>query len=123
MAELTAARAEVEAVAAADAARRSGQPHTPKGAVAAALTGVDAPTVLRAGARATVVSPKAAAAQTGTDALAAGLTEIASFTGGTTLPPWTGTMITMGSRLLSGTSVSAAGSLPSPRPTTSSGPR
>jgi hypothetical protein len=35
----------------------------------------------------------------------------------------TGTMVTMGSRPLSGTSVPAAGGLPSPRPTTSSGPQ
>jgi hypothetical protein len=80
MAELAAARAEVEAAAAADAApvaptalflptttettssswrgrqrgsrQRNGQPRTPRGAVAAALTGADAPTVLRAEARA-----------------------------------------------------------------------
>jgi hypothetical protein len=35
----------------------------------------------------------------------------------------TGTMVTMGSRPLSGTSVSMAGGLPSPRPTTLSGPQ
>jgi hypothetical protein len=133
MAELAAARAEVEAAAVADAARaaaaeltpvapaalflpmttettssswqgrqrgsrrRSGQPHTTKGVVAAALTGTDAP--------------------------AAGLMEIAAFTGRAALPPQTGTMVTMGSRPLSETSVPAAGGLPSPRPTTSSGPR
>jgi hypothetical protein len=55
--------------------------------------------------------------------LMAGLTEIAAFTGGAALPPRTGTMVTMGSRPLSGTSVPTAGGLPSPRPTTSSGPR
>jgi hypothetical protein len=48
------------------------------------------------------------------------LTEIAAFIGSVTLPPQTVTMITMGSRPLSGTSVPAAGGLPSPRPTTSS---
>jgi hypothetical protein len=65
----------------------------------------------------------APAAQTGTDAPAVGLTKIAAFTGGATLPPRTGTMVTMGSRPLSGTSAPATGGLPSPRPTTSSGPR
>jgi hypothetical protein len=74
--------------------RRSGQPRTPRGAVVAA--------------------------QTGADAQAAGLTEIAAFTGGAALPPRTDTM---GSRPLSGTSVSTTGDLPTPRPTTSSGPR
>jgi hypothetical protein len=64
-----------------------------------------------------------ATALTGTDALAVGLTEIAAFTGGAALPPRTGTMVTMGSRTLSGTSVPTAGDLPSPRPTTSSGPQ
>jgi hypothetical protein len=95
----------------------------PQGHMAAALTGVDAPAVLRAGVRAAAVSPTAAAAQTGADAPAAGLTEIAAFTGGVALPPRTGTMVTMGSRPLSGMSVPAAGGLPSPRPTTSSEPR
>jgi hypothetical protein len=91
--------------------------------VAAALTGANAPAALPAGARAVAVSSTAAAAQTGADASAVGLTEIVTFTGGATLPPRTGTMVTMGSRPLSGTSVPAAGDLPSPRPTTSSGPR
>jgi hypothetical protein len=68
-------------------------------------------------------APTAAAAQTDADTPAAGLTEIVAFTGGAALPPRTGTMVTMGSRPLSGTSVPAAGGLPSPRPTTSSGPR
>jgi hypothetical protein len=66
---------------------------------------------------------QAAAAQTGADTPAAGLTETAAFTGGAALPPRTGTMVTMGSRPLSGTPVPAAGGLPSPRPTTSSGPQ
>jgi hypothetical protein len=139
MAELAAAREEVEAAAAADAAhaavaelealhasstdssvsanddrynklklaREAAREQAmqwaaahPQGAVAAALTGTDAPA-----------------------ALWAGLTEIATFIGGATLPPRTGTMVTMGSRPLSGTSVPTAGGLPSPRPTTSSGPR
>jgi hypothetical protein len=94
-----------------------------RGAAAAALMGADAPMVLREGARATAVSPTAAATKTGMDAPTAGLTEIAAFTGGTTLPPRAGTMVTMGYRPLSGTSVLAAGGLPSPRPTTSSGPQ
>jgi hypothetical protein len=66
-----------------------------------------APTALRTGARVAAVSPMATAAQTG----------------GATLPPRTGTVVTMGSRPLSGTSVPAVGGLPSPSPTTSSGPR
>jgi hypothetical protein len=103
--------------------RHSGQPRTPRGAVAAILTSVDAPAALQAGARAAAVSPMAAAAQTDADVPTAGLTEIAAFTGGAAPAPRTGTMITMGSRPLSGTSVPAAGGLPSPRPTTSSGPR
>jgi hypothetical protein len=65
----------------------------------------DAPAALQVGARAAAVSPMAATAQTGADVAAAGLTEIAAFTGGTALPPRTGTMVTMGSRPLSGTSV------------------
>jgi hypothetical protein len=100
-----------------------GSPRTPRGAVAAALTGVDASAALRVGARAAAVSPTAAATQTGEDASAVALTKIAAFTGGAALPPRTGTMVTMGSRPLSGTSVPAAGGLPSPRPTTLSGPR
>jgi hypothetical protein len=103
--------------------QRSGQPRTPRGAVAVALTGADALAVLWAGARAAAVSPMAAAAQIGVDAPAAGLTETVVFTGGAALPPRTGTMVTMGSRPLSGTPVPVAGGLPSPRPTTSSGSR
>jgi hypothetical protein len=91
--------------------------------VVAAQTGADAPATLRAGARETVVPPPMVAAQTGTNAPTARSTEITAFTGGVILPPRTSTMVTMGSRPLSGTSVPAAGGLPSPRPTTSSGPR
>jgi hypothetical protein len=69
------------------------------------------------------VAVAADAAQTGADAPAAGLTEITAFIGGAALPPRTGTMVSIGSRPLSGTSVPAAGGLPSRRPTTSSGPR
>jgi hypothetical protein len=65
-------------------------------------------------------APRAATVQTGTDAPTAGLMEIAAFTGGVALPPRTGTM---GSKPLSGASVPAAGGLPSPRSTTSSGLR
>jgi hypothetical protein len=151
MAELAAARAEVEAATAVDAARAAAAElkalHAsstgssvsadddrdnelkltreaareqaaqwaaadPRGTVAAALTGADVPAVLRVGAHAVVVSPTVA-----------GLTEIAVFTGSAPLPPRAGTMITMGYMPLSGTSAPAAGGLPSPRPTTSSGPR
>jgi hypothetical protein len=93
------------------------------GTVAVALMGADAPAVLRAEARAAAVSPTVAAAQTGMDAPTAGLTETAAFTDDAALPPRTGTMVTMGSTPLSGTPVPAAGGLPSPRPTTSSGPQ
>jgi hypothetical protein len=78
---------------------------------------------LRVGAHVVAVSPMTAAAQTGADEPAAGLTEIVAFTGGVALPPQTGTMVTMGSRPLSGTSIPAVGGLPSPRPTMSSGSR
>jgi hypothetical protein len=67
--------------------------------------------------------PDGGGAQTGADVSTVGLTEIVAFTGGAALPPRTGTMVTMRSRPLSRTSVPAAGGLPSPRPTTSSGPR
>jgi hypothetical protein len=70
----------------------------PSSAVAATQTGADALAALQAGAR-------AAAAQTGADAPAAGSTEIAVFTGGAVLPPRTGTMVTVGFRPLSGTSI------------------
>jgi hypothetical protein len=73
--------------------------------------------------RAAAVSPTATTAQTGPDVPAAGLTEIAAFTGSAVLPPRTGTMVTMGSRPLLGTSVPTVGGLPSLRPTMSSGPR
>jgi hypothetical protein len=84
--------------------------------------GADALVVLRAGACVTVVPPMVAAAQTGADAPAAESTEIMAFTGDAALPSQIGTMVTTGSRPLSGISVSAVGGLPSPRPTTSSGP-
>jgi hypothetical protein len=95
----------------------------PRGTVVAALTGADTPVALRAGAHAAAVPPTVATAQTGADAPAAGLMEITAFTGGAALPPRTSTMVTMGSRPLSRTSVPTAAGLPSPRPTTSSGPR
>jgi hypothetical protein len=63
--------------------------------VAAAQTGVDAQAELWAGVRGAVVPPTATAAQTSADAPAVGLTEIAAFTGGAALPPWTGIMVTM----------------------------
>jgi hypothetical protein len=91
--------------------------------VAAGLTGADALVALRVGARAAAVPSTVAVAQTGADMPATGLTEIVAFTCGVTLPLRIGTMVTMGSRPLSGTSVPAAGGLPSPRSTTSSGPR
>jgi hypothetical protein len=85
--------------------------------------GADTPATLQAGARMSAVPPMVVVAQTGIDALAAGLMEIMTFTGGTTLPPQIGTMFTVGSKPLSETSVPAVGGLPSPRPTTPSGPR
>jgi hypothetical protein len=92
----------------------------PQGTVVAAQTGVDAPAVLRAGARMAVVPLTAAVAQTGADTLvvglmeiahvrarldaadtsapptaAVGLTEIVAFIGGAALPPRIGIMVTM----------------------------
>jgi hypothetical protein len=75
------------------------------------------------GACVAAVSPTAAGAQTGADAASAGLTEITVFTCGAILPPQIGTMVTMRSRPLSGMSVPTADDLPSPRPTTLSGPQ
>jgi hypothetical protein len=90
--------------------------------VAAALTGTDVPAAFRAGGGCVATVPlMAATAKTGVNAPTTELTEIAAFICGTALPPWTGTMVTMGSRPLSGTSVPVAGGLHSPRPTTSSG--
>jgi hypothetical protein len=54
---------------------------------------------------------------------AVGSTKIVTSTGGVALPPRIGTMVTARSKPLPGTSVSAVGGLPSPRPTTSSGLR
>jgi hypothetical protein len=84
--------------------------------------GVDASAALRAGAPAVTEPPMAVAAQTGVDTQAAGLMEIAALIGGAAVPPRTGTMVTMGSMPLSRTLLPAAGGLPSPRPTMSSGP-
>jgi hypothetical protein len=78
---------------------------------------------LHEGVRAAAVPPTTTAAQTGVDAPVAGSTETAAFIGGATLPRRTGTMVIAGPRPLSGTSVLALGGLPSPRPTTSSGPQ
>jgi hypothetical protein len=74
--------------------------------VAAAQTGLDASTALWARAH-------TVAAQTSTDALAVlsveatESTEIAAFTGGAALPPRIGTVVTLRSRPLSGTSIPA----------------
>jgi hypothetical protein len=101
--------------------RHSGQPRIPMGArVATAQIGADALTALWARAH-------AAAAQTSVDtpavlpAAVTESTETAASTGGAALPPRIGT--TAWPRPLSGTSVPTVGGLPSPRPTTSSGPR
>jgi hypothetical protein len=91
--------------------------------VVVAQMGADTVAALQAGARAAGVPPTVAATQTGVDVSVAGSTEITAFTGGVALLLRIGTMVTMGSRPLSGTSVPAAGGLPSPRPTMSSGPR
>jgi hypothetical protein len=61
-----------------------------------AQTGADTPSTLQAGARAAVVPPMAAAAQTGADAPMARSTEIAIFIGGVALSPRSGTMVTAG---------------------------
>jgi hypothetical protein len=89
--------------------RLNGQPRA-----AAAYIGADALTALRA-------RTNVAAAQMGADAptvlpvAAAGLTEIAASTGDAALPHRIGTMVTVGSRPLLGTSVPTVGGLPSPR--------
>jgi hypothetical protein len=57
--------------------QRSGQPRTPRGVVAAAQMGADAPAKLQAGAHAAAVPPTVAVAKTGEDASATGSTEIA----------------------------------------------
>jgi hypothetical protein len=112
MTELAAARAEVEvAAAAAELTSSTGN------SVSADDDRDNELKLTREAAREQAAQWAAAHPQ---DVPAAGLTEITAFTGGATLPPRTGTM---GSRPLSGTSVPAAGGLPSPRPTTSSGPR
>jgi hypothetical protein len=85
---------------------------TPRGTVAVAQTSAEASAALWAGAHAAAVPPTAVVAQTGVDASAAGLTKIATFISGVTLSPWIGTIVTMGSRPLSGTSVPAAGGYP-----------
>jgi hypothetical protein len=137
IAELAAARAEVKAAAVADAAHvTAAELETLRASSIGSSVSADddrnnelklAREATREHAaqwaHAVTVPPTAAAAQTGADVPAAGLTEITAFTDDTTLPPRTGTMVTMGSRPLSRTSVPAAGDLPSPRPTTSSGPR
>ena len=107
-----------------------GQPRMPTSA-AAAQTGVDAPAALLVEARTAAVlleEARTAAvlleeARTAAALVADGSMESAAFTGSVALSPRIGTMVTTGSRLLSGTSVPAVGGLPSPRPTTSSGLR
>jgi colicin import membrane protein len=141
IAELAAARAEVEAAAAADAARAAAvelkalRASSTDSSVSATDDRDNELKLARETAREQAaqwaaahpqerrVSSTAAATQTGAGTSAVGLMEITAFTSGAALPPRTGTMVTTGSRPLSGTSVPAAGGLPSPRPTTSSGPR
>jgi hypothetical protein len=136
MAELAATRAEVEAAAVADAARAAAAELE---ALRASSTGSfvsvndnrdnelkqTREAAWEQAAQWTAVHPRGAmaAAQTCVDVPTAGLTEIVAFTGGVPLPPRTGTMVTMGSRPLSGTLIPTTGGLPSQRPTTSSGPR
>jgi hypothetical protein len=83
----------------------------------------DALAVLQVGSRMAAVPPMEVVTQTGVNVPAAGSMEIVAFTSGAALPPQTGTMVTAGSRPLSGMSVPVVGGLHSPRPTTSSGPR
>ena len=89
---------------------------------AVAQIGTDEPTALPARTRAAI-------ALMGADALTvllvavAGSMEITASTGGAALPLRIGSMVTEGSRPLSGISVPAVGGLPSPGPTTSSGPQ
>jgi hypothetical protein len=95
--------------------QRSGQPCTPTSAAAAQI-GVDTPPALLKEARTAV-----ALLEEVRTAAAYGSTESVAFTGGATLSPWFGTVVTTSTRLSSGMSAPAAGGLPSPRPTTLSG--
>jgi hypothetical protein len=134
MAELAAARAEVEAAAVADAAHAAAvelealRASSTGNSVSAADGRDNELKLVREPAREqttqwAVVPPTTVAAQTSMDVSAARLTEITAFTGDAALAPQTGSMVTMGSRPLSGMSVPVTGGLPSPRPTTSSGPQ
>jgi hypothetical protein len=137
MVKLAAARAEVEAAAATDAARaamvevKAQCASSTDNSVSADDDRDNELKLAREAAQEqaaqwavlTSADTSAAAAQTGVDVPAVGLTEIAAFTGGAVLPPQTGTLVTMGSTPLSGTSVPAVSGLPSSRPTTSSEPR
>jgi hypothetical protein len=109
MAELAAARAEVEAAARAAAAELEALRGN---SISSSLSADDELKLVREAAReqtaqwaATPRGCVVAAAQTGVDTPAARSTEITTFTGGATLPPRTSTMVTIGSRPLSGTNV------------------
>ena len=95
-----------------------GQLRTPT-SVAVAQTGAGAPSVLLVEAR----TAAALLEEARTATVADGSMESAAFTGSVPLSPRIGTVVTTGSRLLSGTLVPAVGGLPSLRPTTSSGLR
>jgi hypothetical protein len=125
MVELAAAREEVEAAAAVDAARAAtAELEALCSNRTSSSVSVDGGTdnELKLAREAAREQAAQWAVQIGADALAAGSTEIMAFTDGAALPPQTGTMVTMGSMPLLGTSIPAVGGLPSPRPTTSSGP-
>ena len=84
-----------------------GQPRTPTSAVAA-QTGADAPVALLEEARTTAALLEEARTATVAD----GSMESATFTGSVALSPRIGTVVTTGSRLLSGMSAPAVGGLP-----------
>jgi hypothetical protein len=100
MVKLAAPRAEVEAAATVDAAHVASAELEADATLFLSTTTETAP--LRAGACAAAVPPTTTAAQTGVNAPAAESMEIAAFTGGTSLPPRIGVMVTMGFRPLPG---------------------
>jgi hypothetical protein len=114
MVELAVARAEVEVAAVVDAARAATTElealcgNRTSSSVSADGGTDDELKLAREAAREQAAQW---AVQTGVDAPTAGSTEIMAFTDGATVPPQTGTMVTMGSMPLLGTSVPTAGGL------------
>jgi hypothetical protein len=134
MAELSAARAKVEAAATADAARAAAaELEALRGSSTSSSVSADGGTDDELKQAREVAREQAAVGNRATPGARWWLPRrartrrrlgrwITAFTGGAALPPRTCTMVIAGSKLLSETSVPALGGLPSPRPTTSSGP-